>query len=234
MKREDADVYCFQETKAHPEQLSKVEWPSGYHAFWCSAEKRGYSGTAIFTKRMPLSMTNGLNAPKHDLEGRVMTAEYEGFYLVNVYTPNAQRELARLPYRVEEWDTAFRRYIQGIARSKPVVICGDLNVAHKEIDLANPKTNLRNAGFTEEERNSFSKLLECDLLDTFRLFESGGGHYTWWSYRSQARQRNIGWRIDYFLASSGLRERVLKSYILPEITGSDHCPIGIVLDMSNG
>ncbi len=223
----DADILCLQETKARPEQVD-LKLPRR-HMFWNSAERKGYSGVAVFSKISPVSVRRGINDASHDREGRVLTLEFGDYFLVNVYTPNAQRSLARLPYRMD-WDAAFLAYLKTLETEKPVIFCGDLNVAHKEIDLANPKSNRRNPGFTDEERSSFDKLIAAGFIDTFREFETGGDHYTWWSYMAKARERNIGWRIDYFLISESLRPRLKKAFILPEVTGSDHCPVGIVLE----
>lgn len=224
---EAPDVLCLQETKCSPDQVEQL-WPSTYTTYWNSAEKKGYSGTAIFTRKRPLDVRYGIGAPEHDREGRVVTAEYEEFFLVNVYVPNSQRELTRLAYR-QEWDRDFLRYLKGLETSKPVIWCGDLNVAHTELDLANPKANVRNHGFTPEERAGFSAFVEAGFVDTFREFEKGGGHYTWWSPMSGARARNVGWRIDYFLVSAALRPRLRRAFIAPDVTGSDHCPVGIEL-----
>lgn len=223
----DADILCLQETKARPEQVD-LKLPR-HQMFWNSAERKGYSGVAVFSKMSPVSVRHGINHASHDSEGRVLTLEFAEYFLVNVYTPNAQRGLARLPYRMD-WDAAFLAYLKTLETDKPVIFCGDLNVAHKEIDLANPKSNRRNAGFTDEERSSFDKLIAAGFIDTFREFETDGGHYTWWSYMGKARERNIGWRIDYFLLSESLRPRLKKAFILPDVTGSDHCPVGIILE----
>jgi exodeoxyribonuclease-3 len=224
---EKPDVLCLQETKCAPEQVGQL-WPASYATFWNSAEKKGYSGTAIFTKKRPLKVTPHIGVTEHDNEGRVLTAEYKDFFLVNVYTPNSKRELERLPYR-QIWDRDFLRYLKKLEKKKPVIFCGDLNVAHAEIDLANPKANVRNHGFTIEERNGFTAFVNAGFVDTFREFEKGGGHYTWWSVFSGARSRNVGWRIDYFLISKSLRPRLKSAFILPKILGSDHCPVGIEL-----
>lgn len=220
------DVLCVQETKAAPEQVS-LALP-GYQQFWNTAEKKGYAGTAIFTKIAPLSVRRGMGVAEHDREGRVLTAEFADFFLVNVYTPNAKRDLSRLEYRVQ-WDADFLKFLQRLERKKPVVFCGDLNVAHTEIDLANPKANVGNHGFTPEERAGFDNFVKHGFLDSFREFHREGGHYTWWSQIGNARSRNVGWRIDYFCISAVLRPRLQKAFILPEVTGSDHCPVGIVL-----
>lgn len=224
---EKPDVLCLQETKCTPDDVEQL-WPAHYTTYWNCAEKKGYSGTAIFTKTRPLNVTNGIGTAEHDREGRVITAEYADFFLVNVYTPNSKRELERLPYR-QEWDVAFLKHLKKLERRKPVIFCGDLNVAHTEIDLANPKANVRNHGFTIEERNGFSALVKAGFVDTFREFEKGGGHYSWWSPMAGARSRNVGWRIDYFLISAALRPRLKKARILPQVMGSDHCPVEIVL-----
>lgn len=224
----DADFFCLQETKLQPGQI-KLDLP-GYEQFWCSAEKKGYSGTAIFTKHTPLSVTRNLGIPEHDTEGRVITLEYPEFFLVCVYTPNAQDGLRRLDYRMQ-WDDDFRAHIQTLDRMKPVIVCGDMNVAHEEIDLKNPKPNMGNPGFSNEEREKFTQLLDAGMTDTFRfLYPDLEGAYSWWSYRFNARANNAGWRIDYFLCSDRLRERITKAYICPEITGSDHCPVGLDLE----
>lgn len=225
-----ADAFCLQEIKCHPGDVQDVRWPQGYTPVWNPAQKRGYAGTAMFLRRKPLKVTFGIGAAAHDAEGRVITAEFPDWWLVTVYTPNSQRGLTRLGYRVGEWDPAFFKYLKRLEKKKPVVFCGDLNVAHTEIDLRNPKTNRRNAGFTDEERRSFSGLLAAGFLDTFREFEKGGGHYTWWSQMSDCRARNIGWRVDYFVISAVLRPRLKRAWISPEILGSDHCPVGIEID----
>jgi exodeoxyribonuclease-3 len=227
VEQAQADVICLQETKARSEQVTDLFFAAGYHTFWNSAEKPGYSGTLILSKAKPLSVVNGIRKPEHDGEGRVITAEYPDFYLVNVYTPNSQRELTRLTYRTEQWDPEFRRYLTRLEKKKPVMFCGDLNVAHREIDLANPKSNTRNAGFTAEERGQFDRLLEAGFLDSFREFEKGPGHYTWWSMMPGVRARNVGWRIDYFGISHRLRPALRNAFILPHVMGSDHCPVGI-------
>jgi exodeoxyribonuclease III len=228
LAQEDPDILCLQETKASPDQVEKV-WPSHYVDFWNSALKKGYSGTAILTRSKPMEVTCGIGAAEHDGEGRVLNAEFKDFYLVNVYVPNSQRELARLPYR-QEWDRAFLKHLKKLEKRKPVIVCGDLNVAHQEIDLANPKANVRNHGFTIEERTGFSAMMDSGFVDTFREFEKGGGHYTWWSPMSGARARNVGWRIDYFLLSRALRPGLKEAYIRSQTLGSDHCPVGIDLN----
>ncbi|MCK6562203.1 exodeoxyribonuclease III [candidate division KSB1 bacterium] len=220
------EVLCVQETKAAPEQVS-LALP-GYQQFWNTAEKKGYAGTAIFTKIAPLSVRRDLGVDEHDREGRVLTTEFADFFLVNVYTPNAKRDLSRLEYRVQ-WDADFLKFLKRLERKKPVIFCGDLNVAHTEIDLANPKANVGNHGFTPEERAGFDNFVKHGFVDSFREFHREGGHYTWWSQIGNARSRNVGWRIDYFCISAVLRPRLQKAFILPEVTGSDHCPVGIVL-----
>lgn len=219
----DADIFCLQETKLQAGQHD-LELP-GYHQFWNYAEKKGYSGTALFTKREPLNVTYGIGVEVHDHEGRVITAEYEDFYMVTVYTPNSQRELTRLDYRME-WEAAFLSYVKDLSEKKGVIFCGDLNVAHKEIDLKNPKTNHKNAGFTDEERACFTKVLENGFIDTFRHFYPDvTDAYSWWSYMANARAKNVGWRIDYFVASENMRDRLADAKIHPQIMGSDHCPV---------
>lgn len=237
----EPDVLCMQETKAHQHQAELDE--HGYEEHWHSAEKSGYSGTAIFTKHSPLAITTGLPkrlVTKYDLandafgnpneEGRVITAEFDDLYLVTVYTPNAKSDLGRLALRHEGWDPAFTEYVVGLRKKKPVAICGDLNVAHQPDDLANPKANRGKAGYTDEERAGFQSLLDAGFVDTFRLFTQGNGHYTWWSNFSGARERNVGWRIDYFVVSNDLVPRIRAAEIHPEIMGSDHCPVSIVVD----
>ena len=229
IKREQADIVCFQETKAREEQVAVV-WPDGYEAHWHSAERPGYSGVLTLTRHKPLSTTRGMGALLGDNEGRVLTVELPEFFLVNCYTPNAKRELERLEYRHREWDPAFLKHLKQLERKKPVVFCGDLNVAHTEIDLANPKANVRTHGFTIEEREGFSNLVSAGFVDTFRVQHPGeGGHYTWWSVMTNARARNIGWRIDYFGLSAALHPRLKRAFIEPEVKGSDHCPVGIEL-----
>ena len=227
----DADCFCLQETKLQPDQID-LEL-DGYEQYWCSAEKKGYSGTALFTKRTPLSVTYGIGVPELDNEGRVITAEFPEFYLVTCYTPNAQRGLARLDHRMR-WDEAFRSYLKELDERKGVIVCGDLNVAHQEIDLKNPKSNRGNAGFSDEERESFTKLLDAGFTDTFRyLNPDATGCYTWWSYMYKARQNNAGWRIDYFLVSDRLRPQIKDTPIYHEIQGSDHCPVGLELQLED-
>ena len=224
----DADIFCIQESKLQEGQI-ELDLP-GYHQFWNYAEKKGYSGTAIFTKQQPISVSYGMGIPEHDKEGRVITLEFDKFYIVTVYTPNSQNELARLSYRME-WEDAFLSYLKDLENTKPVVVCGDLNVAHKEIDLKNPKTNRKNAGFTDEEREKFTVLLENGFIDTFRYFyPDAEGIYSWWSYRFQARAKNAGWRIDYFLISECLKNYLKSAHIHTDILGSDHCPVECVLD----
>jgi len=224
----DADILCLQETKMHRGQAA-VNLPD-YQEYWNSANKRGYSGTAIFTKIPPLSVRYGMDIEQHDQEGRLITLEFPDFYLVDCYTPNSQRELARLDYRME-WEDAFRAYLKELDAVKPVILCGDLNVAHQEIDLKNPKTNRKNAGFTDEERAKMTDLLASGFIDSFRfLYPDRTDAYSWWSYMNSARARNIGWRIDYFVLSKRLAPRLKDSFILSEVLGSDHCPVGIFLD----
>lgn len=219
----NADIFCLQETKLSEGRLA-LELP-GYHQYWNYAEKKGYSGTAIFTKEEPLSAAYGIGIPEHDHEGRVITLEYEKFYFVTVYTPNSQDGLKRLDYRME-WEKAFLAYLKKLEEKKPVIFCGDLNVAHQEIDLKNPKTNRKNAGFTDEERARFSELLKKGFVDTFRYFyPEETGIYSWWSYRFHAREKNAGWRIDYFLVSEVLKDELKDAKIHTEIFGSDHCPV---------
>ena len=228
MEKVDADVICLQETKAHPGDVQHVEWPKGYEVFWNSAVKKGYSGTAIFTRIKAKAVTPHIGVEAHDAEGRVLTAEFPDFYLVNVYQPNSQRGLTRLDYRTKEWDPAFLAYLKKLEKKgKPVIFCGDLNVAHQDIDLTNPKTNRRNAGFTDEERNNFTDLLSRGFVDTFREFEKGPGHYSWWSQMMNCRARNIGWRVDYFVASEKLKSALKGAAIHPTIFGSDHCPVSL-------
>lgn len=225
----DADIFCLQETKLQPDQIS-LELP-GYEQYWNSAVKKGYSGTAVFTRIKPLSVTNGIGIEEHDQEGRVITAEYENFYLVCCYTPNSQRELARLDYRMT-WEDAFRNYLLELDKKKPVILCGDLNVAHKEIDLKNPKTNRKNAGFSDEERAKMTELLESGFTDTFRhLYPDAIEEYSWWSYMGKARERNTGWRIDYFITSKRLDDKIQEAKIHQQIFGSDHCPVELVIDL---
>lgn len=224
----DADFFCLQETKMQAGQLDAEM--QGYHSYWCYADKKGYSGTAIYSRHEPLSVRYGLGIDEHDHEGRVITLEMPHFYLVTVYTPNAQEELRRLEYRMT-WDDAFRAYLQELDKIKPVVVCGDLNVAHQEIDLKNPKSNRRNPGFTDEERGKFTELLKAGFVDTFRHFYPDlRDVYSWWSYRFKSREKNTGWRIDYFLASERLRPQLVSAHIHTDIFGSDHCPVEVVID----
>ena len=228
-QQEDADFFCIQETKMQPGQ-AEVNTP-GYHQYWNSAERKGYSGTAIFAKEEPLSVQYGLGIEEHDKEGRVITLEYPEFYLVTVYTPNSQAELARLGYRCQ-WEDAFREYLGQLKARKPVLVCGDLNVAHREIDLKNPKTNTKNAGFTPEERQKMTELLDSGFVDSFRhLYPDAEGIYSWWSYRFKAREKNAGWRIDYFLVSEEASEKITGTKIYTEVFGSDHCPVGLEIDL---
>lgn len=225
-EREDADFFCIQETKMQPGQADFA--PEGYFAYFNSAEKKGYSGTAVFAKREPISVRYGIGIPEHDTEGRAITLEYPDFYLLCVYTPNAQRELARLDYRME-WEDALRSYILALDADKPVIYCGDLNVAHEEIDLKNPKTNHFSAGFSDEERGKFGELLSSGFKDTFRALYPERVLYSWWSYMYHAREKNVGWRIDYFVVSDRLMPRVVDSMIMTEVPGSDHCPVALIL-----
>lgn len=228
----DADIFCLQETKLSEGQL-ELELP-GYYQYWNYAEKKGYSGTAIFTKKKPLEVTYGIGIEEHDKEGRVITAEFENFYFVTVYTPNSQNELARLPYRMK-WEEDFLAYLKKLEEKKPVIYAGDLNVAHKDIDLKNPKTNRKNAGFTDEEREKFTKVLESGFIDTFRYFyPEQEGIYSWWSYRFKAREKNAGWRIDYFLTSKCLEDKLQDAKIHTDIMGSDHCPVELDISLLSG
>ena len=224
----DADVLCLQEVRAEQDQVDLSL--AGYHTYWNAATKKGYAGTAVFTKIQPLGASFGLGIVEHDNEGRVITLEFSDYFLTNVYTPNSGQELARLAYRTEQWDAAFLACVKKLEKSKPVIFCGDLNVAHKEIDLAEPEENERSAGFTIEECRGFDRIVESGFIDTFRQFTSEGGHYTYWSYFRRARERNRGWRIDYFCVSPALRPRLKAASILPEVMGSDHCPITMELD----
>ena len=227
---EDADLFCVQETKLQEGQIA-LELP-GYHQYWNYAEKKGYSGTAIFTKKEPLCVSYGIGIPQHDHEGRVITLEYPEYYFITVYTPNSQNELARLDYRMQ-WEDDFLSYLQKLEEKKPVIFCGDLNVAHREIDLKNPKTNRRNAGFTDEERDKFTALTKAGFIDTFRHFYPDlEGAYSWWSYRFSARAKNAGWRIDYFLVSDSLKDALQDAVIYKDIMGSDHCPVGLSIALS--
>lgn len=225
----DADIFCIQESKLQQGQVS-LELP-GYHQYWNYAEKKGYSGTAIFTKEEPLGASCGIGIAEHDREGRVITLEFDNYYMVTVYTPNSQDELKRLSYRME-WEDAFLAYLKSLEEKKPVIFCGDLNVAHQEIDLKNPKTNRNNAGFTDEEREKFTRLTKAGFIDTFRHFYPDlEGAYSWWSYRFHARERNTGWRIDYFLTSASLEGVLTDALIYKDIQGSDHCPVGLIINI---
>lgn len=224
-KQLDADIFCIQETKCQPEQI-ELEF-EGYTSYWNSAEKKGYSGTAIFTKQKPLNVTYGIGIEEHDKEGRVITLEFEKFYMVDIYTPNSKRELERLDYR-QIWEDVIRKYLLKLNETKPVIMCGDLNVAHKEIDLKNPKTNRHNAGFTDEERQKMTELLDAGFTDSFRyLYPDKENAYSWWSYMGHAREKNVGWRIDYFIVSKSIENQIKEAKIYPEIMGSDHCPVGL-------
>ncbi len=225
----DADAICLQETKLQEGQIEFA--PEGYYTYWNSAVKKGYSGTVIFTKAKPINVTYGIGIEEHDQEGRVITAEYEGFYLVDCYTPNSQRELTRLDYRMK-WEDDFRKYLEELNQKKPVILCGDLNVAHNEIDLKNPKTNRHNAGFTDEERNKMTELLGAGFTDSFRyLYPDKTDIYSWWSYMFHAREKNAGWRIDYFIVSDSIKDKIKDSKILTEIMGSDHCPVELDIEI---
>ncbi len=231
-KEANADIFCLQETKMQVEQLGEDAKKifDGYYQYWNCAEKKGYSGTAIFTKKEPISVSYGIGIEEHDKEGRVITLEYEDFYIVDCYTPNSKRELERLEYRMI-WEDEFRNYLLNLNKRKPVILCGDLNVAHKEIDLKNPKTNRRNAGFTDEEREKMTRLLDSGFTDSFRfLYPNKENCYSWWSYMGHSREKNIGWRIDYFIVSNSIESKIKESYIYQNILGSDHCPVGLELD----
>ena len=226
-KEVNADIFCLQETKCHPEQIN-LEF-EGYTSYWNSAERKGYSGTAIFTKKQPVNVTYGIGIEEHDKEGRIITLEFENFYLVTNYTPNAKRELERLDYRMV-WEDEIRKYLLELNKKKPVIMCGDLNVAHEEIDLKNPKTNRHNAGFTDEERGKMTELLDAGFTDTFRyLYPTKENCYTWWSYMFNARANNAGWRIDYFIVSKSIEKEIKEAKIYSDVIGSDHCPVGIEL-----
>ena len=224
----DADIFCIQETKCQPDQIDlKFE---GYHAYWNSAERKGYSGTAIFTKKEPIGVTYGIGIEEHDKEGRVITLEFDDFYMVDIYTPNAKRGLERLDYR-QVWEDEIRKYLVNLNKTKSVIMCGDLNVAHEEIDLKNPKSNRGNAGFTDEERAKMTELLNSGFTDSFRfLYPEKTDCYSWWSYMGKAREKNIGWRIDYFIISNDIKDKIKDALIYPEIMGSDHCPVGLIIE----
>ena len=226
---EAPDILCLQETKAQREQVDMDWLDSDYHQFWNSAEKKGYSGTAIFSKRKPISESYGMGKKKFDDEGRVITLEFRSYYVVTVYTPNSQNELRRLDYRIH-WDRAFLKHVRDLEKHKPVIFCGDLNVAHQEIDLARPKQNRKNPGFTDEERAGFDKIVAAGFIDTFREFDQRPDKYSWWSYRAGARGKNVGWRIDYWCVSAILRKRLKSANILSDVMGSDHCPVGLELE----
>ena len=233
LKEVKADVFCIQETKLQKEQLDEniLNVFKEYNCYWNSAEKKGYSGTAIFTKIKPINVSYGIGIEEHDKEGRVITLEFDKFYLVNCYTPNSKRELERLDYRMV-WEDEFRQYLINLNKQKPVIACGDLNVAHEEIDLKNPKTNRRSAGFTDEERNKMTELLNSGFTDTYRyLYPNKTDIYTWWSYMFKAREKNIGWRIDYFIVSDSIKSKIKESYIYSDVLGSDHCPVGLDIDI---
>jgi exodeoxyribonuclease-3 len=238
-KEQNADIFCLQETKMQvteekgKEVMEILQLPifQEYFCYWNSAEKKGYSGTAIFTKQKPKSIKYGIGIEEHDKEGRVITLEFENFYMVDIYTPNSKRELERLDYR-QVWEDEIRKYLLELNQKKPVIMCGDLNVAHKEIDLKNPKTNRRNAGFTDEERNKMTELLEAGFIDTFRyLYPEKTDCYSWWSYMGRAREKNVGWRIDYFITSKDIKEKIKEAKIYADIMGSDHCPVGLEIEI---
>ncbi len=225
----DADIFCIQETKCQKGQI-ELEF-EGYESYWNSAEKKGYSGTAIFTKIKPLTIKYGIGKEEHDKEGRVITLEFDKFYMVNIYTPNSKRELERLDYRMI-WEDEIKKYLLHLNKIKPVIMCGDLNVAHKEIDLKNPKTNRHNAGFTDEERNKMTELLDAGFTDSFRYkYPDKENEYSWWSYMGRAREKNVGWRIDYFIVSDRIKDKIQDAIIYPEVFGSDHCPVGLEIDV---
>ena len=227
-KEVDADIFCIQESKLQEGQIDFA--PEGWHSFWNYAEKKGYSGTAVFAKKEPLNVSMGIGIEEHDHEGRVITLEYPEFYLITVYTPNSQEGLKRLDYRMT-WEDDFRAYLVRLSQTKPVILCGDMNVAHEEIDIKNPKTNRRNAGFTDEEREKFSTLLGAGFTDTYRYLYPDRVEYSWWSYRFKAREKNAGWRIDYFLTSNAVRDQIRDAKILTDIFGSDHCPVELDIDL---
>ena len=225
----DADVFCIQETKCQEGQVD-LEF-DGYYSYWNSAERKGYSGTAIFCKNKPLSVVYGIGMEEHDKEGRVITAEFENYYVVTIYTPNSKRGLERLEYR-QVWEDEVRKYLLNLKHKKPVIMCGDLNVAHKEIDLKNPKTNRRNAGFTDEEREKMTNLLDVGFVDTYRyLYPDKEDAYSWWSYMGRAREKNIGWRIDYFIVSDDIKDKITETMLYPDVLGSDHCPVGLEINL---
>ena len=227
-EKADADIFCIQETKCQPEQI-ELNF-KGYTSYWNSAERKGYSGTAIFTKKEPIHVTYGIGIEEHDKEGRVITVEFEDFYMVDIYTPNAKRGLERLSYR-QIWEDEIRKYLLELNQTKPVIMCGDLNVAHEEIDLKNPKSNKGNAGFTDEEREKMTELLQAGFIDSFRyLYPNKTDAYSWWSYMGRAREKNVGWRIDYFIVSQDIKEKIKDAMIYPEVMGSDHCPIGLIIE----
>lgn len=228
-KQVDADIFCIQETKCMPDQIN-LQF-AGYRSYWNSAEKRGYSGTAIFTKKEPISVKYGIGMEEHDKEGRVITLEYDKFYMVNIYTPNSKRELERLAYR-QIWEDEIRKYLVKLNKTKPVIVCGDLNVAHKEIDLKNPKTNKRSAGFTDEERSKMTELLDAGFIDSFRyLYPNKENAYTWWSYMRKAREKDVGWRIDYFIVSKDVKQKIKEAKIDSNVMGSDHCPVELEIEI---
>ena len=224
----DADIFCIQETKCQADQID-LDF-EGYYAYWNSAEKKGYSGTAIFTKKEPINVNYGIGIEEHDKEGRVITLEFNDFYMVDIYTPNAKRGLERLDYR-QIWEDEIRKYLLKLNKTKPVIMCGDLNVAHEEIDLKNPKSNRGNAGFTDEERAKMTELLNAGFIDSFRfLYPEKNDCYSWWSYMGKAREKNVGWRIDYFIVSNDIKDKIKDALIYPEVMGSDHCPVGLIIE----
>ena len=228
-KQVDADIFCIQETKCMPDQIN-LQF-AGYKSYWNSAEKKGYSGTAVFTKKEPMSVKYGIGMEEHDKEGRVITLEYEKFYMVNIYTPNSKSELERLTYR-QIWEDEIRKYLIKLNKTKPVIVCGDLNVAHKEIDLKNPKTNRRSAGFTDEERSKMTELLDAGFIDSFRyLYPNKENAYTWWSYMRKAREKDVGWRIDYFIVSKDMKQKIKEAKIYSNVMGSDHCPVELEIEI---
>ena len=228
LAEEQPDIICLQEVRAGPNDVEQL-WPIAYTSYWNCAQKKGYAGTGLFSKGRPLEVTCGIGIVEHDSEGRVLTAEYADFFLVNAYVPNSKRDLTRLVYR-QEWDRVFLRYLRRLEKKKPVIFCGDFNVAHTELDLSNPKANIHNHGFTPEERAGFGALVKAGFIDSFREFEKAGGYYSWWSPMRGARARNIGWRLDYFLISSSLRPRLKRAFIRGDVAGSDHCPVGIEIE----
>ncbi|MBI4353438.1 MAG: exodeoxyribonuclease III [Candidatus Omnitrophica bacterium] len=229
VKKENPDVLCLQETKASKEQAGTGLLFPSYEQYWNTPKRPGYSGVAVFTQAKPLAAVSGIGISKHDQEGRVLSLEFKNFWLVNVYVPNSKRELTRLDYRTKEWDVDFLKHLKKLEKKKPVVFCGDMNVAHRPVDLANPEANVRSHGFTPEERAGFDNIVKAGFVDAFREFHEDGGHYTWWSLFNDCRKRNVGWRIDYFCVSKSLRSSLKDAFILKDVLGSDHCPVGIVI-----